>query len=60
MPSDAFSTVPEALEEHQLPFLFPFKDLDLGNLATGYALLRLPRIKEILGKQVKGFQQSEA
>ena len=47
-------------QEHQLPFLFPFKDLDLGSLATGYALLRLPRLKEILGKQVKGFQQSEA
>lgn len=46
-------------QEHQLPFLFPFKDLDLGSLATGYALLRLPRLKEILGKQVKGFQQSE-
>lgn len=47
-------------EEHQLPFLFPFKDLDLGDLATGYCLLRLPRIKEILGKRVSGFKQSEA
>lgn len=55
----AFLSFVRAYQEHQLPFLFPFKDLDLGNLATGYALLRLPRIKEILGKQVKGFQQSE-
>ena len=38
---------------------FPFKELDLGALATGYCLLRLPRIKEILGKQVKGFRQSQ-
>lgn len=55
----AFLSFVRAYQEHQLPFLFPFKDLDLGNLATGYALLRLPRIKEILGKQVKGFQQSQ-
>jgi len=55
----AFLSFVRAYQEHQLPFLFPFKDLDLGSLATGYALLRLPRLKEILGKQVKGFQQSE-
>eukprot|EP00913_Durusdinium_trenchii_P034573 g32343.t1 len=55
----AFLSFVRAYQEHQLPFLFPFKDLDLGDLATGYCLLRLPRIKEILGKRVSGFKQSE-
>ena len=56
----AFLSFVRAYQEHQLPYLFPFKSLDIGNLATGYCLLRLPRIKEILGKHVRGFQQSEA
>ena len=55
----AFLSFVRAYHEHQLPYLFPFKNLDIGNLATGYCLLRLPRIKEILGKHVRGFQQSE-
>ena len=55
----AFLSFARAYQEHQLPFLFPFKSLDIGNLATGYCLLRLPRIKEILGKHVKGFRQSQ-
>ena len=56
----AFLSFIRAYQEHQLPYLFPFKSLDIGSLATGYCLLRLPRIKEILGKHVKGFQQSDA
>ncbi|CAE7874379.1 DDX55 [Symbiodinium microadriaticum] len=55
----AFLSFIRAYQEHQLPYLFPFKSLDIGSLATGYCLLRLPRIKEILGKHVKGFQQSD-
>eukprot|EP00437_Effrenium_voratum_P035148 CAMPEP_0181464176 /NCGR_PEP_ID=MMETSP1110-20121109/35295_1 /TAXON_ID=174948 /ORGANISM="Symbiodinium sp., Strain CCMP421" /LENGTH=509 /DNA_ID=CAMNT_0023588897 /DNA_START=100 /DNA_END=1629 /DNA_ORIENTATION=- len=55
----AFLSFVRAYQEHQLPFLFCFKDLDLGALATGHCLLRLPRIKEILGKQVRGFKQSQ-
>lgn len=55
----AFLSFVRAYQEHQLPFIFPFKGLDLGALATGYCLLRMPRIKEILGKHIRGFQQSE-
>jgi len=54
----AFVSVVRAYQEHQLPFLFPFKKLDIGSLATGFCVLRLPRMKEILGKKIPGFSQS--
>ena len=56
--SKAFVSVVRAYQEHQLPFLFPFHKLDLGSLATGFCLLRMPRMKEILGKKITGFKQS--
>lgn len=55
----AFTSFVRAYQEHQLGFLFPFKQLDLGGVATSYCLLRLPRIKEILGKKIKNFEQSK-
>lgn len=55
----AFTSFVRAYQEHQLSFLFPFKLLDLGGMATCYCLLRLPRIKEILGRKIKNFEQSE-
>jgi len=54
----AFVSYVRAYQEHQLPFLFPFKSLDLGGLAMSFCLLRLPRMKEILGKKITGFEQS--
>jgi ATP-dependent RNA helicase DDX55/SPB4 len=33
--------------------------LELGDVANSFFLLRLPRIKEILGRTVKNFVQSE-
>lgn len=57
--SKAFVSFVRAYQEHQLQYMFPFKLLDLGSLATGYCLLRLPRMKEILGKKIKGFEQSK-
>lgn len=57
--SRAFVSFVRAYQEHQLGYVFPFRALDLGALATGFCLLRLPRIKEILGRKVKGFKQSE-
>merc|ERR1712070_156114 len=47
-----------AYKEHELTYLFPMAKLDIGRLATGYCLLRLPRIKEIMGKHIEHFQQS--
>eukprot|EP00927_Polykrikos_kofoidii_P056420 TRINITY_DN50537_c0_g1_i1.p1 TRINITY_DN50537_c0_g1~~TRINITY_DN50537_c0_g1_i1.p1 ORF type:complete len:759 (+),score=147.71 TRINITY_DN50537_c0_g1_i1:75-2351(+) len=54
----AFVSYVRAYQEHQLPFILPFKTLDLGSLATGFCLMRMPRMKEILGKKIKGFVQS--
>jgi len=33
--------------------------LDIGNLANSFFLLRIPRVKEILGKTVSNFTPSE-
>jgi len=54
----AFVSFVRAYQEHQLPYLFPVKGLDMGGLASGFCLLRMPRMKEILGRQMKGFVQS--
>jgi len=32
--------------------------LDIGAVANSFCLFRLPRIKEILGKRIDGFTQS--
>jgi len=54
----AFVSFVRAYQEHHLSYLFPFKTMDLGGLATGYCLLRIPRIKEILGKKIANFERS--
>jgi ATP-dependent RNA helicase DDX55/SPB4 len=36
-------------KEHDLKYIFEFKNLDLGDLANSFYLLRVPRVKEILG-----------
>merc|ERR1711972_534603 len=57
--SKAFVSFTRAYQEHQLQYLFPFKALDMGGLATGFCLLRMPRMKEILGRKINGFEQSD-
>ncbi|CAD7975112.1 unnamed protein product [Amoebophrya sp. A25] len=56
--SACFVSFIRAYQEHQLRFLFQLEDLPLGNVATGMALLRLPRMREILGKKILNFTQS--
>ncbi|PFH35958.1 DEAD/DEAH box helicase domain-containing protein [Besnoitia besnoiti] len=56
--SKAFVSFVRAYKEHQLSFLLPFQRLDIGRLATAFRLLRLPRIKEIMGRQIAHFSQS--
>lgn len=48
----AFVSYIRAYKEYQLPFIFPFKSLSIGEIASSFALLRIPRVKEILGKQI--------
>ena len=45
--------------EHDLKYIFDIRVLDVGNVANSYQLLRLPRMKEILGKKVENFKQDE-
>lgn len=57
--SKALVSFVRAYQEHQLQYLFPFKKLDLGGVATGFCLLRFPRMKEILGKKIENWKQSD-
>eukprot|EP00921_Rhytidocystis_pertsovi_P019162 GHVQ01030362.1.p1 GENE.GHVQ01030362.1~~GHVQ01030362.1.p1 ORF type:complete len:624 (+),score=102.85 GHVQ01030362.1:122-1873(+) len=54
----AFVSFVRAYKEHKLAFIFPFKKLNLGALGTSFCLLRLPRVKEILGRELKDFRQA--
>jgi len=44
-------------QEHDLKYIFDVKRIDIGNLANSFKLLRLPRIKEIIGKKIENFVQ---
>ena len=39
-----------AYTDHRCEFIFRFNQLDLGGLANGLALLRLPKIPELPGR----------
>lgn len=47
-----------AYQEHKLRFIFDIKELDLGRVAQSFGVLRVPRVKEILGKKIENFEQS--
>ncbi|KAK6589043.1 Spb4p [Cryptosporidium xiaoi] len=50
MAKKAFVSYIRAYKEYQLSFIFPFKSLSIGLTASSFALFKVPRIKEILGK----------
>lgn len=54
----AFVSYVRFYSEIDLKYIFDFEKLDIGNLANSFKLLRLPRIKEIIGKHVYNFEQS--
>ncbi|GMH93983.1 hypothetical protein TrVE_jg11682 [Triparma verrucosa] len=43
----AFTSFIRAYKEHQCSFIFRFASLDLGELATAFCLLRLPKMPEL-------------
>lgn len=43
----AFISFVRSYKEHQCQFIFRFKELDLGAVARGFALLQLPKINEL-------------
>lgn len=56
---NAFVSYIRYYKEHHLGFIFSFKKLDIGLLAHSFGLLRIPRIREILGKPIESFTMSE-
>lgn len=55
----AFISYIRSYMEHDLKYIFEFKNLDIGWVARSFFLLRIPRIKEVLGKHLKNFIQSD-
>nr|PVC51857.1 ATP-dependent RNA helicase [Theileria orientalis] len=56
--SRAFVSYTRAYSEHSLKYIFEKHKLDYGSLATSLGVLRIPRVKEILGKNISHFLQS--
>jgi ATP-dependent RNA helicase DDX55/SPB4 len=55
----AFVSYIRAYKEHDLKYIFEFKNVDIGMVAHSFFLYRIPRVKEILGKSFSSFVQSE-
>ncbi|EAN32714.2 DEAD/DEAH box helicase family protein [Theileria parva strain Muguga] len=56
--SRAFVSYTRAYSEHSLKYIFEKQKLDYGALATSLGVLRIPRVKEILGRKIEHFVQS--
>ncbi|XP_071849392.1 ATP-dependent RNA helicase DDX55-like [Apostichopus japonicus] len=52
----AFVSFMQYYAKHECSLIFKPKDLDLGKLAQGFALLRLPKMPELKGKQIPNFE----
>ncbi|XP_077867708.1 ATP-dependent RNA helicase DDX55-like [Saccoglossus kowalevskii] len=52
----AFVSFVQFYSKHECKLIFRVKDLDFGRLARGFALLKLPKMPELKGKNVSGFQ----
>lgn len=55
----AFVSYIRYYKEQHLKYIFNFKHLDIGYLAHSFSLLRIPRVQEILGKEIINFTQSD-
>lgn len=51
----AFVSFVQAYAKHECSLIFRLKDLDFAGLARGFALLRMPRMPELKGKQFLDF-----
>lgn len=47
----AFVSYVQAYAKHECNLIFRLKDLDFASLAQGFALLRMPKMPELRGKQ---------
>ena len=53
---NAFVSFIRYYKEHRLQFIFSSTSLEIGQVANSFALFSIPRVKEILGKSIKGFE----
>ncbi|XP_053444719.1 ATP-dependent RNA helicase DDX55 isoform X2 [Nycticebus coucang] len=51
----AFVSYVQAYAKHECNLIFRLKDLDLASLARGFALLKMPKMPELRGKQFPDF-----
>ena len=51
----AFVSFVQSYAKHECYSLFRVKDLDFGKLATGFGLLKIPRMPETKGKVITNF-----
>ena len=51
----AFVSFVQSYAKHECYSLFRVKDLDFGKLATGFGLLKVPRMPETKGKVITNF-----
>ncbi|KAF1318956.1 Dead/deah box RNA helicase, partial [Globisporangium splendens] len=54
----AYISFVRSYKEHQCQFIFRFKELDLGAVARGFALFKLPKINELRNVRIN-FQNEE-
>lgn len=52
----AFVSFVQSYIKHECNMIFRMKALDFGKLATGYGLLRIPKMPELKGKVIENFQ----
>lgn len=52
----AFVSFVQSYAKHECSLIFRLKDLDFGELATGFALLQLPKMPELRGRKVNNFE----
>ncbi|XP_077278134.1 putative ATP-dependent RNA helicase DDX55 homolog [Temnothorax americanus] len=51
----AFVSYVQAYSKHECNLILQLKDIDLGKLAMGFGLLRMPKMPELKGKNVSSF-----
>ena len=55
----AFVSFVRAYQEHKLKLIFTWKEVGVGHIAQSFGVLRIPRVKEILGNKIEHFTNSE-
>ena len=55
----AFVSYVQAYNKHECNLILRLKDIDLGSLALGFGLLRMPRMPELKGRDTSSFKQQD-